>query len=121
MSKVLIVEDDDWLAAQHQRVLEKSGYETAVSPHALDAIVAIDAEKPDVIVLDILLTGSTGFTLMHELQSYSDTAKIPVVICSNVADDLRFEEVEPYGVRRIIDKATMLPDDIVAAVRGVLT
>ncbi len=121
MSKVLIVEDDDWLAAQHRRVLEKAGYQTIISPHALDAIVMIDSEKPDAIVLDVLLTGSTGFTLLHELQSYSDTAAIPVIICSNVADSLSLEDVEPYGVKRIVDKLTMLPDDIATAVRGALT
>ncbi len=121
MTKILIVEDDDWLAAQHQRVLKKAGYQTVVSGHALDAIVAIDAEKPNLIVLDLLLTGNTGFTLLHELQSYSDTAVIPVVICSNVAEDLKLEDLKPYGVRRIIDKATMSPDDVVAAVRGSLT
>lgn len=120
MINVLIVEDDDWLAAQHQRLLEKAGYKTVVSPHALDAIVAIDNTKPDVIVLDILLTGSTGFTLLHELQSYSDTAQIPVIICSNVTENLDKDSLSPYGVKRIVDKATMLPDDIVAAVRGVL-
>lgn len=120
MSRVLIVEDDDWLAAQHQRLLNKAGYETVVSPHALNAIVAIDDAKPDAIVLDILLTGNTGFALLHELQSYSDTAQIPVVICSNVVETLKLEELAPYGVKRLVDKATMLPDDIVAAVRGAL-
>jgi DNA-binding response OmpR family regulator len=121
MSKILIVEDDDWLADQHRRALEKAGYETVISPHALDAVVAIDDVKPDAIVLDILLTGNTGFTLLHELQSYSDTAIIPVVICSNVAEDLALESMAPYGVKRIVDKTTMLPDDIAAAVRGILT
>lgn len=118
--KVLIVEDDIWLGEQQARVLEKAGYKTFVSPHASAAIDAVDDEKPDVIVLDMLLTGSTALPLLHELQSYGDTGRLPIVLCTNLASDIRIEDVEPYGVRRILDKTTMEPDDLVSAVRSVL-
>lgn len=117
---ILIVDDDAWLAEQHARVLEKAGYKTAISPHAIAAINVIDSVQPDAIVLDVLLTGSTAFALLHELQSYADTGGIPVIVCTNIAADMSLETVKPYGVRRILDKTTMEPDDIVAAVRSVL-
>ncbi len=117
---VLIVEDDAWLAEQQQHVLIKAGYKAIISPHPIDAIKVIDATHPDVIVLDVLLTGSTAFALLHELQSYGDTGSIPVILCTNLASELSLEDLAPYGVRRILDKTTMLPDDVVAAVRSVL-
>ncbi|TAL14857.1 response regulator [Patescibacteria group bacterium] len=122
MSKqtVLIVEDDPWLAEQQARVLTKSGYKTSISPHAEAAIDAVDDVHPDVIILDMLLTGSTAFALMHELQSYGDTGAIPIILCTNLAGDIKFEDVKPYGVKRILDKTAMQPDDVVAAVRSVL-
>lgn len=122
MSKqtVLIVEDDPWLAEQQERVLIKAGYKTSVSPHAEAAIDAIDDVHPDVIILDMLLTGSTAFALMHELQSYGDTGAIPIILCTNLAADIKLEDVKPYGVRRILDKTVMAPDDVVTAVRSVL-
>lgn len=116
---ILIVEDDAWTAEQYARVLDKAGYKTAISPHAIAAINAIDDVRPDVIILDVLLTGSTGFALLHELQSYGDTSVIPVVLCTNLATDIKLDDVSPYGVKRILDKATMEPDDIVAAIRSV--
>lgn len=119
-SKILIVEDNRWIAEQQSRVLEKAGFKTITSPHARDAIDVIDDEKPDVIVMDMLLAGDTAFTLMHELQSYDDTKKTPIILCTNLAENIRLEDVEPYGVRRVIDKTTMHPDDIVVAVRSVL-
>lgn len=119
-SKVLIVEDNRWIAEQQSRVLEKAGFETIISPHARDAIDVIDDKKPDVIVMDMLLTGDTAFTLMHELQSYDDTKKMPIILCTNLAENIQLSDVEPYGVRRIMDKTTMHPDDIVVAVRSVL-
>lgn len=118
--KVLIVEDDVWLAEQHSRVLKLDGFETVISHHALSAIQLIDDEKPDVIVLDILLTGSTAFSLMHELQSYCDTGSIPIVLCTNLASDLKIDNLQPYGVKRILDKSLMAPDDLTAAVKSVL-
>jgi len=117
---VLVVEDDAWLAEQQVRVLEKAGFSAQASPHAIDAITIIDVACPDAIVLDVLLTGTTAFALLHELQSYGDTGTIPVILCTNLAGDLSLENLQPYGVRRILDKTTMLPDDIVTAVRSVL-
>lgn len=118
--KVVVVEDDVLLAKHMLRTLEKAGYETHYAIHAIDAIDVIDRVVPDVIFLDMLLTGSTGLVLLHELQSHSDLAKIPVVVCTNLADHTSLEVLSPYGVRRVLDKTTMTPDDIPAAVRSVL-
>lgn len=117
---VLIVEDDEWLAEQHQRVLNIAGYKTTIALHAIAAIQAIDDVHPDVIILDVLLTGNTAFALLHELQSYGDTGNIPIILCTNLASELSIDNLKPYGVRRILDKTTMAPDDLVAAVRNVL-
>lgn len=117
---ILIVEDDAWTAEQHARTLEKAGFNTRISPHAIDAILAVDESRPAAIVLDVLLTGSTAFALLHELQSYSDTGVIPVILCTNLAAEISIDDVRPYGVKRILDKATMGPDDLPAAVRSVL-
>ncbi len=117
---ILIVEDDVWLAEQQARVLKKAGYTTAVSPHAAAAIDAVDDVHPDAIILDMLLGGGTAFALLHELQSYADTGVIPVILCTNLAEDVTIDDARPYGVRRILDKTTMEPDDIVTAVRSVL-
>jgi len=117
--KVLIVEDDVWQAEQYKRILEKNNYDTEISPHALDAIDRIDNYNPDVILMDILLTGSTAFALMNELQSYSDTSEKPVIICSSVGENLDIENLKKYGVKKILDKAVMHPEDLVAAIRSV--
>lgn len=120
MTKVLIVEDDTWLAEQYGRSLGSAGYEVLVAPHVYRAIEDIDSFKPDVIILDMLLTGNTGFTLLHELQSYADTADIPVVVCTNLAPDINPDTLKPYGVVKVLDKSTMYPDDLDAAIRGAL-
>jgi DNA-binding response OmpR family regulator len=118
---VLIVEDDKWLAEQYVRILDKAGYRSKVAFNALTAIRLIDDFCPDAIILDVLLTGNTAFALLHELQSYGDTGNIPVILCTNLAGDLSIGELEPYGVKQIIDKVTMALDDLPIALRKVLS
>lgn len=118
--RIVIVEDDIWLAEHYQRVLKRGGYEVYHAPHAISAISVIDEVQPHVVLLDVLLTGTTALALLHELQSHADLASIPVVLATNLADQIRLEDVKSYGVRRILDKATMQPSDITAAVRRVI-
>lgn len=119
--KIVIVEDDLWLAEHYQRVLNREGYETYHAAHAIDAIDVIDEVKPDVILLDVLLTGTTALALLHELKSHTDLAKIPIVLATNLADQIRLDDVAAYGVRRILNKADMEPADIIAGVRGAVS
>ena len=116
---VVIIEDDIWLAEQHMRVLQQAGYHPHHATYASAAIELIDEHTPIAIVLDVLLTGSTAMVLLHELQSYKETSAIPVILCTNMASEISLSEFEPYGVRRILDKSTMLPDDLIAAIRSV--
>ena len=119
MTRVLLVEDDAWLAEVEASALTEAGYEVAFAPHAPAAIDLIDTFKPEAIVLDVLLAGSTAFALLNELQSYSDTGVMPVVLCTNIAEQFDVKKLAAYGVKRVVDKTTMLPEDLVAAVKSV--
>ena len=117
---VLIVEDDDWLAEQYGRVLTDEGYGVDFAPHALAAMDAVDTARPDLILLDLLLAGPNAFTLLHELRSHTDHAGIPVILCTNSADSIAQEDISAYGVRQVLDKATVLPEEMIAAVKKAL-
>ena len=120
MTRVLLVEDDAWLAEVEASAISDAGFEVLIAPHAPAAIELVDSFHPEVIVLDVLLAGSTAFALLNELQSYSDTGIVPVVLCTNIADQFDVVKLKEYGVRRVVDKTTMHPDDLVAAVKSVL-
>lgn len=117
---VLIIEDDVWLAEQFGRTLESAGFSTTQVSSGHVAMDVIDEQAPRVVLLDFLLTGGTAMTLLNELQSYTDTAKIPIILSTNLASQIDLKDVSSYGVKRILDKTTMQPDDIVTAVRSVI-
>lgn len=120
IKNVLIVEDDSWLANNHLTIMTVSGYDAIAVSSSEAAIARIDGKAPDVIVLDVMLEGGTAFALMHELQSYEDTARIPVILCSNIPGELLDHvALERYGVRVVLDKSTMRPYDLLSAVEQV--
>jgi CheY-like chemotaxis protein len=117
---ILVVEDDDWMAEQYLRLFTLHEYTVHHASHALAAMDMLDSVSPDVILLDLFLTGPNAFTLLHEMRSHADLAAIPVILCTTSARDIAPEDVAAYGVVRILDKTTMQPGDIVAAVRKAL-
>lgn len=119
-SKVLIIEDDPWFSEIIETILKKNDFETKKSLHIIEAIDDIDEFMPDLIITDLLLAGSTAFNLLNELQSHSDLAKIPIIVCSNISANLRLSDLGPYGVEALLDKSTMHPQDIIDQVKRLL-
>jgi DNA-binding response OmpR family regulator len=117
--KVFLLENDKWLGDQYQQTLETAGFKVTRTTDAYDAMDMIDDDLPDVIVMSLLLSGAGAVGLLHELQSYVDTAKLPVIICTTQSS-VSLEDLEPYGVKRLLNSSTMKHDDLAAAVRSVL-
>lgn len=123
MSLVYIIEDDqimaDCLALAVGGVTETAPDGTTSVPDvmifndAISAIDSIDEALPDVILLDVMLSGPDGFTFLNELVSYHDTAQIPVALITSL--DLENRNFEHYSVFRILNKRTMTPADVQAA------
>lgn len=119
MRKVFIVEDDremtECIALAIQQI---KNVETEIFGDVIAAVQAFDRQLPQLIFLDILLDGPDGFTLLNELNSYSDTAKIPIII----ATSLNLPELNQlaYNVAAILDKETMTPEQIADSVCSAL-
>lgn len=107
---MIFVIDDDIIMAECIKSATRCG-EVKIFANAIEAMGKIaDGELPDLIFLDILLDGPDGFTFLNELISYTDTAKIPVVVVSSL--DLDKVDLNEYGVVGILDKDKMVPEEI---------
>lgn len=122
MSKILLVEDDLWLAELYQGALQSAGYEVLHSESAGGGLQLLDAHTDSVglIVLDMFLPDHNGLEFLHEIASYSDCNTIPVLLLSSVsrADfSMPDERWRQYGVRQHLYKPTTKPQDLVVAVK----
>ncbi len=118
--RLVLIEDDQWLSESYARIVQSAGYEVFTATDADEAIDCIDSHQPDVIMLDMLLKRTTGMALLHELQSHTDLARIPVIIISSMAERLKPGEMAYYGVRQVLDKETMTPDDMLREIQEVI-
>jgi CheY-like chemotaxis protein len=120
MARVLLVEDEPWLGELYVELLGKE-HNVIWARDGFQAIARIDSQRPDVIVLDVLLPWVNGIQLLHELASYNDTALIPVVLFSAALPDALDEQtLRSYGVVATLDKTVVKPAQVIKTINGVI-
>ena len=82
---VFLVEDDDSLASLVKDYLELQGYQVSVESHGDKATDRILADKPDIVILDIMLPGKNGLDICRELRSQID---VPVMMLTARTDEI---------------------------------
>jgi len=84
--KVLFVDDDPAFLLAAGYLLEAAGYEVTSAPNAAEARTRLDAELPDVILLDVIMPGKDGFAFADEIAKDERLAGIPIVLVTAVAE-----------------------------------
>ena len=121
---IFIIEDDPDFAEIYQKHLKRNFPEIPLQIfyNAIEANAAFselsEEELPALIILDVLLTGPDGFTLLNELLSYPETSQIPVLLISSL--NLGQMSLHAYNVRSILNKETFTPADFVNQVQDIL-
>ncbi len=86
LGKVLVVDDDPDIVKLLSRQLSQEGYEVVVASDAYHAIQTILREKPDLIILDIMLPGGGGLHVLQKIRAVPGVAGIPVIILTGTHD-----------------------------------
>lgn len=82
---ILVVEDDRLLSAILQANLQHKGYQVLLAGSVVAALQAMRLRRPDMLILDVLLPGTSGFTLCRRLKGEDATCSIPVLMVSGTA------------------------------------
>lgn len=80
MAHILIVDDSPTEIHVLRTMLEKNGYETSAVTSGEDGVTTARQEKPDLILMDVVMPGMNGFQATRQLTKDPDTATIPVII-----------------------------------------
>lgn len=113
---IILIDSDAVVGKCLSRNLAKNGFGVELFDNAIDAMRYISETKmPEMIFLDVMLTGPDGFTFLNEMASYTDTMKVPIVIVSE--KDFSNYDLSEYGVVGILNKNTMKPEEVLEYAR----
>ena len=86
--RILLIEDEEDIAALIKLQAELSGYKLHVEVDGINGYRAIEREKPDLVILDIMLPGENGLDVCRRMKSAPELKNIPVIILSAKGDEL---------------------------------
>lgn len=86
--RIILIEDEEDIAALLKLQAELSGYKLHVEVDGINGYRAIEREKPDLVLLDIMLPGQNGFDVCRKMKSHADLKNIPVIILTAKAEEI---------------------------------
>lgn len=87
-TKILLIEDEEDIASLIKLQAELAGYKVHVEADGLNGLMAVERERPDVIILDIMLPGLNGLDVCRKIRSNADFNNIPIIIISAKSEEL---------------------------------
>lgn len=118
--KILWVEDDAFLS---DIVARKMSTVSAQLLHAADGAQTfkiLENETPDLIVLDVLLPGMSGYEILEKIKQDEKIKNIPVIILSNFGQKSEVEKGLSLGAQKYLIKATLTLDEILLEMAKIL-
>jgi CheY-like chemotaxis protein len=118
--KVLWVEDDKLLSTILSKKFESTGYNLLKASNGDEALKLIESNTPDIIILDIVLPGISGFEILQKIKMNEALRKIPVIMLSNLSKQSDIDKAKVLGANRFIVKAAVSLDEIIREVENLL-
>ena len=106
--KILLVEDSRPIRRENESALKHAGYEVITAEDGESAVAAAHDQKPDLILLDMILPKLSGPEVLRRLKHEADTASIPVVVLSSLSEKNRQKLMEE-GAEDYLEKGEMMP------------
>lgn len=115
---VLIIEDEPAIAQMYQMKLELADYHVETAPDGKTGLKIIDGNKPDLVLLDIMMPHMSGDEVLNRIRSNPDTEDMPVIILTNVGNEELEHKIERLGVTNYIQKSDLTPKQVLAKVNA---
>lgn len=116
MITILIVEDEPYIAQMYQSKFEEHGYHVFLVFDGASGVQLAKTKKIDIILLDLVLPGESGYEILQQLKKGRKTKHIPVVIASNLGQEDEIKRGFALGVLDYIVKTRMTPAQLVERV-----
>ena len=120
MAKILIIEDDKFLRELIIQKLGKEGFDVIEAGEGEEGLRKAKEEKPDLVLLDLILPGIDGFEVLRRAKADGETSSIPVVILSNLGQRDDVDKGLQLGAADYLIKAHFTPGEIIQKVKVIL-
>jgi DNA-binding response OmpR family regulator len=120
MAKVLIVEDDTDIRTAYVYALTKAGFEVLEAPDGTTAMRLFENQRPDVILLDMLMPGMSGLDFLRETKAAARFPAMKIIALSNIDTPRVVKEAKELGVNDYHVKVDMTPHQMVQLVQHYL-
>lgn len=118
--KILIIEDDRGIRHALEFILQKNGYEIFLASEGKSAIqIAVD-EKPDLVILDIMIPEINGFKVLQKIKESEKTQNTKVFVFTNLSDEKDKKMAKKFGADGYFIKAEVSIDEIVKKINKTL-
>lgn len=118
--KILIIEDDKFLRQLIVQKILQEGYNILEAVDGEEGLKKIKEEKPDLILLDLILPGIDGFEVLSQMRKEDFLSQIPVIILSNLGQKEDVERGLNLGAIDYLIKAHFTPGEIIEKVKNAL-
>ena len=117
---ILIIEDDKFLRELIAQKLIKEGFEISEAVDGEEGMKKVKEEKPDLVLLDLILPGVDGFEVLARIKEDPVLAAIPVIILSNLGQKEDVERGLKLGAVDYLIKAHFTPGEIIEKIKNTL-
>lgn len=117
---VLVVEDDKFLRDLLVLKLKKEGFKVSEAFDGEEALVKTKNEKPNIIILDLIIPGKDGFAFLQEMKNDPQMGSIPVIVLSNLGQREDIERAKALGAKDYMIKAQLTPLEVVERIKETL-
>lgn len=116
--RILIIEDEPLHLNVMKTKLELEGYAVIAAIDGKEGYKLIKTEKPDLVLLDIMLPSMDGFEILEQLQK--EGVKVPIIVVSNSGQPVEIDKALKMGVKDYLIKAEFNPADVLEKVEKVI-
>jgi len=107
---IVLVEDEEHVRQMVSKMLSKSGYAVQEAVDGLDGLRKIDAQKPDLIIADMMMPNLDGLVLVKALKAHRDTKAVPVIFLTAKGDTRSMIEGINVGAKYYVTKPFQMED-----------
>jgi DNA-binding response OmpR family regulator len=119
--KILIIEDDASFRRVYHDMLETAGYHVLVADNGEMGWDLAKSEKPNLVILDLVLPGLHGFEVLKNIRGDSETKDIPVLVTTALGEQADIRKGIELGANDYLVKGFFTPREILAKIRAVFT